>query len=120
MTAPIFMISSAIFSCIPDLPDRKKKDENITSKLTYIAIAFDTIASIATLVVGILGATAVIGMSAAAAYTLIGISGGITAIWITFIAAIALTVKCAEQSKAKLQVAKSIEGLHPAPTGMQD
>jgi len=50
--------------------------------LTVGAMLFDALLSITCLVVGILGVTSVITIAPAAAYALIGISGGITALWI--------------------------------------
>ncbi len=51
-------------------------------------VAFDVLISITTFVVGILGATAVSAMPAAAAYGLIGISVGITLLYL------ATCIKC--------------------------
>ncbi len=58
------------------------KDCNLGDKLVPSALAFDTLLFISALVIGILGVASVIAMPAAAAYGLIGASGGIALLWI--------------------------------------
>ena len=53
--------------------------------LAHAGMLFDALSSITCLVIGILGATSIIIMPPSAAYALIGISGGITALWITMV-----------------------------------
>ena len=50
--------------------------------LKLATVATDTLISLTAFVLGILGLTAVITMPAAASYALIGISAGITVLWI--------------------------------------
>ena len=50
-------------------------NSNISEKVPFGSLGFDALVAISLLVVGLLGATSVIAMSPAAAYSMIGISG---------------------------------------------
>lgn len=76
MTAPLISLTN---ECC-------KRSNLSDNKVLLSTLAFDALVSITALVVGILGATSVIAMPAAAAYSLIGLSGGITLLWIIGIA----------------------------------
>lgn len=77
------VITSGVTS---DLAKKIKFDKDVKIKLA--TVVFDTFVSLTALVVGILGATSLITMPAAAAYALIGVSSVITLSWIAiFIAA---------------------------------
>lgn len=85
MTAPILELSHCCCGRI----------EKFSSLKRIGVLALDTLLSITSLIVGILGVTAVIAMPPAAAYSLIGISAGITLLYIA-----AIIKRCTCQSKA--------------------
>lgn len=80
MSAPIFFLSA--ISCEDFCRTKcKLKDDNFL-KICIGLIVTDAVVAITALVVGILGVLSVIGMPAAAAYTLIGVSGLFTLPWL--------------------------------------
>lgn len=80
----MFVISLLGLHCAERGPPVVIEGELSTStKIYLIAVLSDALISISALVVGILGALSIIqGMPPAASYTLIGIGGGITLIWV--------------------------------------
>lgn len=67
----------------------KKKCSN-SKTIIYGTMAFDILVFITSLIVGILGATSVIAMPAAAAHALIGVGGAIPVLWIAMYIALKL------------------------------
>ncbi len=61
---------------------KHKCSEELLDDLFVSTLAFDPLVFITSLVLGILGLTSVIGMPAAAAYALVGVSTGIALIYI--------------------------------------
>jgi hypothetical protein len=93
MAAPILLFTNCCFNKIPMAADNSPK--KLGNHLFIVAPIVDTLISLTCLVVGILGATGVIAMPAAAAYALIGVSGAITLGWI------ALTLKVLYENSKK-------------------
>ena len=84
MAVPIYHLTEGCGRRLPK-PNPKVKGCDNGKKVCGSFLLFDTLVSITALVVGILGVTSVMIMPPAAAYTLIGVSGGITALWIAMI-----------------------------------
>lgn len=82
MSAPIFFFSSMICDNFCKTKCNVKFNESRFWKIQIGLIIADAVVSISALVIGILGVVSVIGMPAAAAYTLIGVSGLITLPWL--------------------------------------
>lgn len=55
---------------------------NISAKLLYATLLFDTLTTITSLVIGILSFLSIIHLPAACSFALIGYSGGIILIWL--------------------------------------
>lgn len=71
-------------------------ENNCEDKFVNASVATDTFVSLTALVLGILGLTAVIAMPAAASYALIGISAGITTLWLALFLHVGCK-KCSQQ-----------------------
>lgn len=76
MATPLLGLTNCCFGTLDTLE---------TEKLVAASATIDTLVSLTALVLGILGLTAVITMPAAASYALIGISAGITVLWIALL-----------------------------------
>ncbi len=84
MVAPLMVLTNCCCGKT-QWSNTKSQNRNLGDKLIPSAIAFDTLLFISALVIGILGVASVIAMPAAAAYCFIGVSGGITLLWIAAI-----------------------------------
>jgi len=107
MCAPLFLHSYTICPRKPDPEeDRRSFIENFFRgilcfagffSVVLLSSTFDTLISITSLVLGILGACSVIAMPAIAAYTLIGISCAITILWLSII--IQISISCIKAAR---------------------
>jgi len=86
MATPILAMSGCCCGKIPindlDKVSKGQQPPLLGNRLCCVTPIFDAFVALTCLVVGILGAISIIAIPAAAAYTLIGISGGIAALWI--------------------------------------
>lgn len=82
MCAPVLSFTNCCFKKIPMGTDQNPK---LGDHCFKIAPTIDAIVSITCLVMGILGVMSIVTMPPAAAYALIGISGGITLLWIAMV-----------------------------------
>src|SRR5205085_2406101 len=89
MTAPLVALTHCCFETI-ETRDDDDEEMKCGEYLAFVLPATDALVSLTCLIVGILGALSMINMPAAASYALIGVSCGITALWIIM----ALSLKC--------------------------
>lgn len=80
--------------------------EATATKLIVGLVVADTVVSLTSLIVGILGALSVIGMPPAAAYALIGVSCLITLPWLAFATLMILGIVIDKCDEAKKQQSK--------------
>lgn len=86
MTAPIFTAFHRGPCNNPNLSEEQLKVRNKAACHTFaILSAFDTIASISSLVIGILTITSVIALPSVVSYSLLATSGVITVAWIALL-----------------------------------
>lgn len=79
MVAPILGFSGC---CCDKIPKKTSSGVMAQDIVGFSTLALDTVGSITCLVVGILGLTGVLALSPALSYSLIGISAGITALYL--------------------------------------
>lgn len=102
MSAPSLMFTNEF--CPP--VSLKKMPEATATKLFIGLVVADTVFSLTSLIVGILGALSVIGMPPAAAYALIGVSALITLPWLAFATLMIIGVAGDKCEQAKKQQSK--------------
>ena len=90
MVAPILIFTNY---CCKKIPDNTQTCKNIHDKAVVGALALDALISITSFVIGILGLTGSLPLLPGASYGLIGLSAGITAIYLGLAAK-----KCCEKS----------------------
>jgi hypothetical protein len=102
MATPILYFTSDCCDKLSNSSSNKgvKRPSTFKDVLLVTSLTADALISITCVVLGILGLLSVIAMPAAAAYTLIGVSGGITLLWLALTASFA---KCAFSPKQKLE-----------------
>jgi len=97
LSIPILLMSNFCGGKVPNGCDdfQPKTEKKKGDKVIYACLACDTLASLTSLIIGILGAVSIIAMPAAVAYTLVAISGSITALYIAMI----IKAKCDSQPR---------------------